>query len=94
MLLSLAIILLTGLLFSGILNHLKLPGLIGMMIAGMLLGPHSLNLIDSKILYISSELRQVALIVILLRAGLALDIEDLKKIGRPAILLSFLTGKY
>ncbi len=90
MLLSLAIILLTGLLFSGILNHLKLPGLIGMMIAGMLLGPHSLNLIDSKILYISSELRQVALIVILLRAGLALDIEDLKKIGRPAILLSFL----
>lgn len=89
MLFSLALILFVGLLFSGILNRLKLPGLIGMMIAGMLLGPHALNLIDQSVLDISSELRQVALIVILLRAGLALDIEDLKKIGRPAVLLSF-----
>ena len=94
MLLSLATILFVGLLFSGILNHFKLPGLIGMMIAGMLLGPHALNLIDQSVLNISSELRQIALIVKLLRAGLALDFEDLKKIGRPAVLLSFVPATF
>ncbi len=94
MLLSLSLILSTALLFSGLLNRIKLPGLIGMIIAGMLLGPHGFNVIDSSLLNISSELRQIALIVILLRAGLALDIEDLRKIGRPAFLLSFVPASF
>jgi NhaP-type Na+/H+ or K+/H+ antiporter len=94
MLLSLALVLSTALLFSGVFNRLKLPGLIGMMCAGMLLGPHGFNLIDASLLNISSELRQIALIVILLRAGLALDLEDLKKIGRPAFLLSFVPASF
>lgn len=90
MLLSLALLLLTALVFNGILTKLKLPGLIGMIGTGMVLGPFVLDLIAPEILGISGELRQVALIVILIRAGLSLDLKDLKKVGRPAILMCFL----
>ena len=90
MLTSLALIFLCGMFLASIFKKLKLPGLIGMLIAGVLLGPHVLNLIDSTTLSISADLRQLALIIILCRAGLSLDIEDLKKIGRPAVLMSFI----
>ncbi|MCR3906381.1 MAG: cation:proton antiporter [Tenericutes bacterium] len=90
MLLSAALIIMTSLLLSQIFFKLKLPGIIGMLITGIILGPYVLNLIDSNILYLSTDLRQIALIVILVRAGLSLDLEDLKSVGRPAILLSFI----
>lgn len=90
MLVSIALILILGYLVSIIFNKLRLPGLIGMLLVGILLGPMVLNLIDYSILSISSELREIALIVILLRAGLSLDMGDLKAVGRPAILASFL----
>ncbi len=90
MLVSLALILLIGFAFSGILTRLKLPGLLGMILTGILLGPYVLNLIDGSILAISSDLREIALIVILLRVGLSIDIKDLKKIGKPALLMSFI----
>ena len=86
---SIALILLFGLLFSYLFNKIKLPGLLGMIIVGIILGPHALNLIDSSILDISGDLRQIALVIILTRAGLYLNISDLKKIGRPAILMCF-----
>lgn len=89
MLISIALIILTSLLLQTIFNKLKLPGILGILIAGILIGPHLLNLIDPTILDMSSDLREIALIVILVRAGLSLDLEDLKKVGRPAILLSF-----
>ena len=89
MLTSIALILLFGLLFSYLFNKIKLPGLLGMIIVGIILGPHALNLIDSSILDISADLRQIALVIILTRAGLYLNISDLKKIGRPAILMCF-----
>jgi NhaP-type Na+/H+ or K+/H+ antiporter len=89
MLTSIALILLFGLLFSYLFNKIKLPGLLGMIIVGIILGPHALNLIDSSILDISGDLRQIALVIILTRAGLSLNISDLKKIGRPAILMCF-----
>ena len=89
MLTSLAYIFISGLLLGYIFNKLRLPALLGMLITGIVLGPHALNLIDSSLLSISTELRQTALVIILLRAGLALDINDLKKVGRPAILMSF-----
>lgn len=94
MLTSLAYILILGCLFAGIFNRLKLPGLIGMILAGMILSPYALNLLDDSLLLISSDLRQVALIIILTRAGLSLDIKDLKQIGRPAILMSFLPALF
>lgn len=89
MLLSAALIILTSLILSQIFIKLKLPGIIGMLLAGILLGPFVLNLIDPSILNLSMDLRQIALIVILVRAGLSLDLEDLKKVGRPAILMAF-----
>ena len=89
MLTSLAYIFLLAIFLGYILNKLRLPALLGMLITGIVLGPHALNLIDSSLLSISAELRQTALVIILLRAGLALDIIDLKKVGRPAILMSF-----
>ena len=89
MLTSIAHILLFGLLFSYLFNKIKLPGLLGMIIVGIILGPHALNLIDSSILEISGDLRQISLVIILTRAGLSLNISDLKKIGRPAILMCF-----
>ncbi len=90
MLTSLALIFLMGLLFGVIFECLKLPPLLGMIVTGILLGPHALNLLDQSILNISSELRQLALVIILTRAGLSLDIADLKKVGRPAVLMCFL----
>ena len=75
--------------FGFLFNKIKLPALLGMIIVGIVLGPHALNLIDSSILNISAELRQIALVIILTRAGLSLNINDLKKIGRPAILMCF-----
>ncbi len=89
MLTSIAMILLLGLLMGWILAKLRLPSLLGMVIVGIILSPHALNLIDESLLMISGELRQIALVIILTRAGLSLDISDLKKIGRPAILMCF-----
>ena len=94
MLLSFALIIFCGFALSGIMKKLRLPALLGMMIAGMLLGPYGLDLIDPSILTISADLRQIALIVILIRAGLALDLGDLRKVGRPAILMSFIPATF
>ena len=90
MLFSISIITLTALLLSQLFIKLKLPGIIGMLLSGIILGPFVLDLIDPSILSLSADLRQIALIVILIRAGLSLDLEDLKKVGRPALLLSFI----
>lgn len=90
MLLSVALILLISLSLNAIFVKLKIPGLIAFIITGIVLGPSVLNMIDPEILDLSVDLREIALIVILLRAGLTLDLNDLKKVGRPAILLSFL----
>ena len=89
MLLSLALVFLCGMIIGAIFAKLKLPSLLGMLLIGILLGPYALNLLDKSILNISTELRQIALIIILTRAGLNLDIEDLKSVGRPAILMCF-----
>lgn len=89
MLTSIAVILLLGLLIGWIFSKLKLPSLLGMVIVGIVLSPHALNLIDESILGISGELRQIALVIILTRAGLSLDVSDLKKVGRPAVLMCF-----
>lgn len=89
MLLSLALVFLCGMTLGKLFEMLKLPRLLGMIITGIILGPYALNLLDGSILNISAELRQIALIIILTRAGLNLDVEDLKKAGRPAILMCF-----
>ena len=94
MLLSLALILLVGLALSGIMIKLRLPGLLGMLMAGIILGPTMLNLISPQILDISKDLRQIALIIILTRAGLSLDLKDLKKVGRPALLMCFVPATF
>lgn len=87
---SIALILLSGLFLGKIFSKIKLPSLLGMIIVGIVLGPYAFNIIDESILNISAELRQIALVIILTRAGLALDINDLKKAGRPAILMCFI----
>jgi len=92
MLISLALIFIGGLMLSSICIKLKLPSLLAFLIVGIVL--NSLNLIDSKILNMSAELRQIALIIILTRAGLTLNIEDLKKIGRPAVLMCFVPASF
>ena len=89
MLTSIAMILLLGLLIGWIFSRFKLPSLLGMVIVGIILSPHALNLIDESIIGISAELRQIALVIILTRAGLSLNISDLKKVGRPAVLMCF-----
>lgn len=94
MLNSLALIFLVGLLLSALCNKINIPSLIGMLFTGILLGPYGLNLLDPSILSISNDLRTIALIIILLRAGLSLDIADLKKIGRPAILMSIIPATF
>lgn len=86
---SLAVILLLGMLAGWVCQKLRLPALLGMLLVGMLIGPYALNLIDTSILNISAELRKIALIIILARAGLSLNIEDLKRVGRPAVLMCF-----
>lgn len=94
MLTSLAFIFLVGLATASICQKLKLPGIIGMLITGIVLGPFVLDLLDPSILSISSDLRKMALIIILIKAGLSLDLSDLKKVGRPAILMSFLPASF
>ncbi len=89
MLTSLSLIFLVGLALGAICQRLKLPRIIGMLVTGILLGPYVLDLLDPSILSISSELRKMALIIILLKAGLSLDLKDLKKAGHSAVLLSF-----
>lgn len=88
MLTSLAFTFLVGLSMAAICQRLKIPRIIGMLLTGIVLGPYVLDLLDTSILSISSELRQMALIIILLKAGLSLDLSDLKKVGRPAIMMS------
>ena len=94
MLNSLALIFLAGLSFAAIFQRIKLPRIIGMLMTGIILGPFVLDLFDPSILGISSELRQMALVIILIKAGLSLNISDLKKVGRPAILMSFLPAVF
>lgn len=89
MLISLSYIFLAGMFLSWLCKKIRLPGLLGMIFTGILLGPYCLGLIDSSLLNISSELRKIALIIILMRAGLNLDLSDLKRVGRPAILMCF-----
>lgn len=89
MLTSLAFIFLVGLSMAAICQRLKLPRIIGMLITGIVLGPYVLDLLDPSILSISADLRQMALIIILLKAGLSLNLSDLKRVGRPAIMMSF-----
>lgn len=89
MLISIALILLVGMFMGWLCKKIKLPGLLGMLFTGIILGPYVLNFIDDSILNISADLRKIALIIILTRAGLSLDIKDLKKVGRPAVLMCF-----
>ena len=89
MLLSISLILLVGMSVGWICKKMKLPSLLGMLVTGIVLGPYMLNLLDDSILGISAELRKIALIIILTRAGLGLDLSGLKKIGRPAVLMCF-----
>lgn len=89
MLISIAMILLMGMFMGWICKKIHLPSLTGMIFTGIILGPYFLNMIDSSLLNISSELRKIALIIILTRAGLSLDLNDLKRVGRPAILMCF-----
>lgn len=89
MLLSLALIFIVGMSLGKICELIKLPSLVGMILTGILLGPYALNLLDSSVLDISTQLRQIALIIILARAGMNLDLSELKKVGRPAILMCF-----
>ena len=89
MLLSLALIFLVGFSAAAIFNAIRLPRIIGMIATGIVLGPYVLDLLDPTILGISSQLRQMALIIILIRAGLTLNLADLKKVGRPAVMMSF-----
>ncbi len=90
MLMSIALILLFGLILGSLFSKIKLPSLLGMLIVGIILSPYALNLLDESILNISADLRQIALIIILTRAGLSLNLSDLKKVGRPAVLMCFI----
>lgn len=94
MLASLALIFLVGLSMAAVCQSLKLPRIIGMLFTGIVLGPYVLDFLDPSILSISSELRQIALIIILLKAGLSLNLSDLKKVGRPAVLMSFIPASF
>lgn len=94
MLFSLAVIFLVGLSAAAIFQAIGLPRIIGMLATGILTGTYVLDLLDPKILGISSELRQIALIIILIKAGLSLNLSDLKKVGRPAVMMSFLPASF
>lgn len=94
MLNSLALIILLGLVSSMILEKIKLPNIIGMLIVGIMLGPSMFNMLDESLLAISGDIKEIALIIILLKAGLSLDLTDLKKVGRPAVLLCFLPATF
>lgn len=94
MLLSISMILIVGMSMGWICKKCKVPSLIGMLATGVVLGPYVFNLLDSSILGISAELRKIALIIILTRAGLGLDMSELKKIGRPAVLMCFVPASF
>ena len=94
MLLSIALILMIGMALGWICQKCKLPSLLGMLATGILLGPYVLNFIDTSILSISSEIRKIALIIILTRAGLSLNLTEIKKIGRPAVLMCFVPASF
>ncbi len=94
MLLSISLILIVGMSMGWICRKCRLPSLLGMLITGMVLGPYLLNLLDEIILGISAELRKIALVIILTRAGLGLDLSGLKKLGRPALLMCFLPATF
>ena len=94
MLLSIALILMVGMALGWVCKKMKLPSLLGMLVTGILLGPYVFDLIDVSILSISSEIRQIALIIILTRAGLSLDISGLKKLGRPAVMMCFVPASF
>lgn len=94
MLLSISLILILGMFMGWICQKIKLPSLLGMLITGIVLGPYVLKLLDDSILGISAELRKIALIIILTRAGLGLDLSGLKKIGRPAVLMCFVPASF
>lgn len=94
MLLSISLILIVGMSMGWICQKIKLPSLLGMLVTGIVLGPYVLNLLDENILGISAELRKIALIIILTRAGLGLDLSGLKKIGRPAVLMCFVPASF
>lgn len=94
MLTSLSLIFIVGLFMGAVCKKCKLPRIIGMLATGILLGPYVLNWLDSSILSISADLRKMALIIILLKAGLSLDLSDLKKVGRPAVLMAFVPASF
>ena len=94
MLMSLSFIFLVGLAMAAICQRIRLPRIIGMLLTGIVLGPYVLDLLDPSILSISSELRQMALIIILVKAGLSLNLADLKKVGRPAVMLSCVPASF
>ena len=94
MLVSIALIMIVGLILGWLCKKIKLPSLIGMLITGIVLGPYILNVIDKSILAISADIRKMALIVILTRAGLSLDIAGLKRVGRPAVLMCFVPASF
>lgn len=94
MLTSLAFIFLAGLAAAAIFERLNIPRIIGMLLTGILLGPCAFNLLDRSILSVSADLRQMALIIILLKAGLSLDLNDLKKVGRSAVMMSFVPASF
>ena len=94
MLLSIALIFLVGMFMGWICRKVKLPALLGMLLTGIVLGPYVMNLLDESILGISAQLRKIALVIILTRAGLGLDISVLKKLGRPAFLMCFLPATF
>ena len=89
MLTSIALILLLGLGAGWLFSKIKLPSLLGMILIGIAISPFCLDLVDDSVLQISGDLRQIALVIILMRAGLSLNLDDLKKVGRPAILMCF-----
>ena len=94
MLTSLSFIFLLGLAMAAVCQQLKLPRIIGMLLTGILLGPYALNLLDPSILAVSADLRQMALIIILLKAGLSLNLADLKRVGRPAVMMACVPASF
>ena len=94
MLLSLSLVFISGLAGAYIAQALRLPRIIGMLAAGIIVGPCCLGVLDEKILCISPDLRKLALVIILIKAGLSLNLEDLKRVGRPSLLLSFLPAAF
>lgn len=94
MLKSIALIMLIGMSAGWVCRKVKLPGLIGMLFTGIILGPYVLNMLDSSILIVSADIRKIALVIILTRAGLTLNLEDLKKVGRPAFLMCFVPATF